>query len=164
MAWICIDLDHTLVIEGEPDAVDPMTGEALGPQPVPGAPEACGQLAAEGHRLTVYTSRFAPMPDSERQRLKEQVEQELQSFGFPPMEVWSGFTKPAADVFIGHNHVTYDGDWNLCLAQTEMMLTEAGLGQQMPQGDNMPPENMDGAEQSEELPQDAESEPTDGGA
>lgn len=151
MAWIVIDLDHTLVNEGEEGQVDPMTLEPIGPMPVPGAPEACMQLASEGHRLTVYTSRFAPMPDSERQRLKEQIEQELQAYGFPPMEVWSGFTKPAADVFIGHNHITYDGDWNLALAQTEMMLTEMGLGTSAPapmmSPDEAGPEETDGAEQ-----------------
>lgn len=160
MAWIVIDLDHTLVIEGEPDAVDPMTGEPLGPQPVPGAPEACAQLAAEGHRLTVYTSRFAPMPDSERQRLKEQLEQELQSFGFPPMEVWSGFTKPAADVFIGHNHITYDGDWNLALAQTEMMLNEMGLGTSAPVPMMTP--DAEGPDGSVQQPDDSAEAPAEG--
>lgn len=165
MAWIVLDLDHTLVNEGDEGQVDPMTGQPMGPMPVEGALEACAQLTAEGHRLTVYTSRFAPMPDSEKQRLKEQIEQELQGMGFPPMEVWNGSTKPDADVFIGHNHVTYDNDWNLALAQTEMMLSEMGLGSPMP-ADNMPSEDMDGAD-NEQQPMDESDgstgpEPTDG--
>ncbi len=128
MAWIVMDLDKTLLQDG---GMDPQSGQPLGDVPIDGSLEACMQLAAEGHRLTVYTSRFAPMPDSERQRLKEQVEQDLASYGFPPMEIWTGTTKPDADIFIGHNHVTYDGDWGLALAQTEMMLNDMGL---TPQG------------------------------
>lgn len=136
MAWIVMDLDQTLVSEDQPPqdpSMDPMQAPPSGPMPVDGSVEACMQLANEGHRLTVYTSRFAPMPESARQRLKEQIEEELASFGFPPMEVWTGTTKPDADVFIGHNHITYDGDWNLVLAQTEMMLGEMGLQPAMPQ-------------------------------
>lgn len=143
MAWIVMDLDQTLLQEG--GGVDPMTGQPMPEMPVDGALEACMQLAAEGHRLTVYTSRFAPMPDSEKQRLKEQIEQELASYGFPPMEVWSGTTKPDADIFIGHNHVTYDGDWNLALAQTEMMLNEMGLQPAMPEQPEQEMEGQDGS-------------------
>lgn len=151
MAWIVMDLDHTLVIEGEEGQVDPMTGQPVGPTPVEGALEACMQLTNEGHRLTVHTSRFAPMPDSEKQRLKEQIEQELASYGFPPLEVWTGSTKPDADVFIGANNVTYDGDWNLVLAQTEMMLSEKGLAApQMPTDGNMPQEAEDGSGMGDE--------------
>lgn len=145
MAWIVLDLDQTLLQDG---GMDPMTGAEIGEMPTEGAPESCMQLANEGHRLTVYTSRFAPMPDSERQRLKEQIEQELQSYGFPPMEVWTGTTKPDADVFIGHNHVTYDGDWGLVLAQTQMMMEEMGLAPPVPQmtaeGEPPPQEEPDG--------------------
>lgn len=117
MAWIVVDLDETLVSDDEMN----------GPMPVPGAPEAIQQLVAEGHRVTVQTSRFAPMPASEKDRLKQQLEEELQSYGFPPIEVWTGTTKPDADVFIGKNNITYDGDWGLVMAQTEMMLSEMGL-------------------------------------
>ena len=154
MAWFVLDLDHCLVNEGEEGQVDPMSGAPIGPMPVDGALEACMQLANEGHRLTVHTSRFAPMPDSERQRLKEQIEQELASYGFPPIEVWTGSTKPDADIFIGPNNVTYDGDWNLVLAQTEMMLSEKGLSQQMPQQPGMEGQDdgsgmVDGADESD---------------
>lgn len=155
MAWIVMDLDHTLVNEGEEGQVDPMTVEPVGPMPVDGALEACTQFANEGHRLTIYTSRFAPMPESEKQRLKEQIEEELVGFGFPPMEVWTGTTKPDADVFIGHNHVTYDGDWSLAMAQTEMMLSEMGLGVPAPM------EQPTGEPQMEEGPNDGVDESDD---
>lgn len=117
MAWIAVDLDDTLV-------QDFGDGQEM---PIDGAVEAMTSLASQGHRLSVFTSRFAPMPDSERQRLKEQIEQDLASYGFPPMEVWTGTTKPAADLFIDDSAVTFDNDWNLALAQAQMMLEERGL-------------------------------------
>ena len=119
MAWICVDLDDTLL---EPD---PMSGEHT--MPSEGAVEAMQTLASEGHRLTVFTARFNPMPSAARQQLKEEIEQTLQMLGFPPMEVWTGTTKPSADIFIDNNAVTYDGDWGLVLAQTEQMLEDRGL-------------------------------------
>lgn len=148
MAWIVVDLDETLISD------DGMNG----PMPVGGAVEGIQQLVGEGHRVTVQTSRFAPMPDSVRDRLKLQIEEDLQSYGFPPIEVWTGTTKPDADVFIGHNHITYDGDWGLVLAQTEMMLTEMGLQ----------PAPMPGADQlADGQPQEREpvaEEPADDGS
>jgi hypothetical protein len=122
MAWVCLDYDDTLVHR----LPDPMTGEESD-QPVEGAVESMHQLAQEGHRLTLFTSRFAPMPDSEKQRLKEQIEQELQGFGFPPIEVWTGTHKPSADVYIGDEAITFDQDWGLALAQLQYMLEERGL-------------------------------------
>lgn len=123
MAWIVFDLDNTLL----EDSSDPMTGEEAGSIPTEGSVEAVQTLAAEGHRLSVYSSRFAPMPESERQRIKDQIEEELMAAGFPPLEVWTGTTKPSADLFVGDNHVTYDGDWALVLAQTQQMLEDRGL-------------------------------------
>jgi hypothetical protein len=127
MAWICVDLDDTLLMK----PVDPMTGESdpagEATEPTEGSVETMAQLAGEGHRLTVFTARFAPMPESEKQRMKEQIEQELQGLGFPPMEVWTGTTKPSADVFIDDKAITYDNDWGLVLAQLEFMLSEHGL-------------------------------------
>jgi len=138
MAWIAIDLDDTLVHK----LPDPMTGEES-EQPVEGAVESMNQLIQEGHRLTVFTSRFAPMPESEKQRLKEQIEQELQGFGFPPMEVWSGAHKPTADIYIGDEAITFDQDWGLALAQLQYMLEEKGLApgpQPDDGGEGAPPE------------------------
>src|SRR5512146_859218 len=117
MAWIGLNFDDTLV-------QDMGDGQEV---PVPGAPEAVMQLMNEGHRLTVVTSRFAPMPDSERARLKQQLEQDLQMLGFPPMEVWAGTTMPACDLIIGSNLITFDQDWGLALAQLGVMLEERGL-------------------------------------
>ena len=143
MAWIAVDLDDTLVQK----IPDPMTGEpSEEDQPIEGAVEAMNQLTQDGHRLTVFTSRFAPMPDSERQRVKEEIEQTLQAHGFPPMEVWSGTTKPGADFFVDDKAVTFDQDWGLCLAQMQYMMEERGLvpGPQPEDGsspdDNVPPE------------------------
>lgn len=130
MAWIVVDLDDTLLEKG-PGQIDPTTMEEGEPEDMPteGSIEAMQQLASEGHRLTVFTARFTPMPATMRQTLKEQIEQQLQMLGFPPMEVWTGTTKPAADIFIDNNAVTYDGDWGLVLAQTEQMLEDRGLAQ-----------------------------------
>jgi hypothetical protein len=132
MAWLAIDLDGTLV--------DKQTGEEGEPQDMPteGAVEAMQQLAQEGHKLTVFTARFNPMPDSEKQRLKKEIEQQLRQMGFPDMEVWTGTHKPAADIFIDNNAVTYDGDWGLALAQTQAMLEDRGLVQDPPPYDEAP--------------------------
>ena len=85
------------------------------------------------------------MPESEKQRLKEQIEQEISSYGFPPMEVWTGTHKPSADIFIDNKAITYDNDWGLVLAQLEMMLSEQGLL----------PEQQMGAEGEEDVPEEA---------
>lgn len=122
MAWYSIDLDDTLVIKEQ----DPMTGEEV-TSPIDGAVEAMNQLASEGNRLTVFTARFAPMPDERKRQLKEEIEAELAGLGFPPMEVWAGTTKPSADVFIGDNNINFDGDWGLALAQAHTMLQERGI-------------------------------------
>lgn len=142
MAWIVLDLDDTLL----QTVPDPMTG-AETEVPVDGSPEACMALMQEGHRLTVYTSRFAPMPDSEKQRLKEQIENDLASYNFPPMEVWTGTTKPDADIFLGRNHVTFDNDWNLALAQMHVMLNEMGLGAPMMDQQESPDVQLQGGDE-----------------
>jgi hypothetical protein len=136
MAWIVVDLDGTLLQSFE-------EGQS---QPTEGAVEAMQTLVGEGHRLTVFTSRFAPMPESERYRLKEQFQQELASWGFPPeMEIWTGTTKPDADLFIGDKSITFDNDWGLALAQTQTMLEDRGLlpgpqpGEEQVEGE-LPPE------------------------
>lgn len=147
MAWIAVDLDDTLV----QNLPDPMTGEEGVEQPVEGAVDSMNQLVQEGHRLTVFTSRFAPMPDTEKQRLKEQIEQDLQGFGFPPMEVWTGTHKPMADIYIGDEAITFDQDWGLALAQLQYMLEEKGL---VPPPGGIPGEGQDpNAPPPEEQPQ-----------
>jgi hypothetical protein len=117
MAWIAVNLDDTLL-------TDMGDGQEIA---TPGAVETLTQLVQEGHRITVVTSRFAPMPASERNRMKEQLEQTLVGQGFPPLEVWAGSTKPAADIYVGADAVTFDNDWNMALAQIQVMLEEQGL-------------------------------------
>jgi hypothetical protein len=119
MAWIVVGLDDTLLEQ------DPLSGEYT--QPTEGAAEAVAQLLEEGNRVTVWTSRFAPAPASMRNQLKEEIENTLQQLGFPPLEVWTGSTRPKADVFIDRRGVTYDGDWGLALAQVQQMLEDLGV-------------------------------------
>lgn len=159
MAWISINLDDTLVQK----LPDPMTGEES-EQPVEGAVESMNQLLQEGHRLTVFTSRFAPMPESEKQRLKEQIEQELAGYGFPQMEVWTGSHKPMTDVYIGNEAITFDQDWGLALAQLQYMLEEKGLvpgAQPDDGGEGSPPEEGEAPPEGQEAPPEGNEEPPD---
>jgi hypothetical protein len=119
LAWICVDLDDTLLQQ------DPMSGDYT--MPSEGAVEAMQTLAGEGHRLTIFTARFNPAPAEVKQQMKEEIEEMMMQLGFPPMEVWTGTTKPSADIFIDNNAVTYDNDWGLVLAQTDQMLEDRGL-------------------------------------
>lgn len=148
MAWFSIDMDDTLVRKEQ----DPTTGEEV-TVPVEGAVEAMQELEAAGHRLTVFTARFAPMPDSKRQQTKMEIEAELSGLGFPEMEVWSGTTKPSADIFIDNKAVNFDGDWGLALAQSQTMLEERGLGNIQPDDGTMPEEAEPQMEQVPEEPQ-----------
>lgn len=147
MAWIVCDLDDTLVMKQQMELDDPSMPVEPQDTPIPGAVEAMTELAQQGHRLTVFTARFAPMPDEVRQRLKEEIEASLQALGFPEMEVWTGTTKPDADIFIDNKAVTFDQDWPLALAQTQAMLEDRGLAQQAPAFDQV------GLQQDEEQPE-----------
>lgn len=132
MAWLVFALDGTLIDRDE------MTGEEF---PLDGAIEALTQWANEGHRLTVNTERFAPMPESNRNQLKEEIEQSLASMGFPPIEVWTGYTKPKADLFFDSKAITFDQDWGLAMAQAQVMMEDMGLVPgPMPDDGTMPPE------------------------
>ena len=137
MAWLCWDLDGTLIEQvPQPDG-----SSAL--QPVEGAVETAHRYTSEGHRLTVYTSRFAPMPESERNRVKGEIESHLTQLGFPPMEVWTGTTKPACDLLISKDAVTYDGDYSLVQAQIDLMLEERGLLPQAVPGEGLGAEGVE---------------------
>lgn len=146
MPWFAVDLDDTLVSK----ELDPMTGQEV-TVPIEGAVEAMNQLAEEGHRISVYTARFAPMPESRRNELKQSIEAELTGLGFPPIEVWTGTTKPSADIFIGDNNVTFDHDWPLALAQSQTMLEERGLVDIPPDDGTMHEESMQ--EQTQPAPE-----------
>jgi hypothetical protein len=148
MAWIGVDLDDTL-LEKAP-ALDPETGMEMeqdetgegGEEDVPteGSIEFVTELLNEGHRVTVFTARFKAMPDSEKQRLKEQIEQELQEKGFPELEVWTGTHKPEFDFYIGNEAITFDKDWGLVKAQLQYMLNESGMVQPEPAPEDGAPE------------------------
>lgn len=119
MAHICVGLDDILVEK------DPESGED---GPVDGAVEAIGTLVQEGHQVTIFTSRFGAMPDSEKQRIKEEIEAELQLLGFPPdIEVWTATYRPPADIFIDKGFIPYDNDWGLALAHAQVELEDRGL-------------------------------------
>lgn len=149
MPWFAVDLDGSLVSKEQ----DPMTGQEV-TVPIDGAVEAMNQLAEEGHRISVYTSRFAPMPETRRDALKQSIEAELTGLGFPPLEVWTGTTKPSADIFIGDNNVTFDGDWGLALAQSQTMLQERGLSEIPPDDGTMHEESMQ--EQTQPMPEEVQ--------
>lgn len=113
MAWIAVDLDNTLV--------NPHSGEAE-----PGAVDAMAQLLREGHRVTIWTARFAPEPEEKKVAIKAQIEKTLAEAGVPYSDIWTGHNKPNVDAFIGDNLVTYDGNWGQSLAMLNMMLQHAG--------------------------------------
>lgn len=120
MAWISFQLENTLVQMAPPEV-----GGGL--VPIPGAIETVTRYSNEGHKLTVQSFRLIPMPDSEKFRVKKQIETELSQMGFPPMEVWTGTTKPMSDFHVSHDAVTFDGDYNLLQAQLDYMMNERGL-------------------------------------
>jgi hypothetical protein len=68
------------------------------------------------------------MPESEKQRLKTQIEQDLAGLGFPPLEVWTGTSKPMSDFYVSKDAVTFDGDYELLQAQLDYMMSERGMG------------------------------------
>ena len=140
-AWICTDLHETLIM-------DDGTGNMV---PTEGAVEAMTQLAGQGHRLTIFTAAFAPMPDDRKQQMKEEIEALVQSLGFPPMDVWTGTTKPGADIFIDNKAVTFDNDWDLALQQVDMMLEDQGLLGPPPVDDGSG--SYPGAPTDEEMPE-----------
>lgn len=118
MAWIGVELEGTLCEED-------LEGNMY---PTEGAAEVMHMLVGEGHRLTVLTDKFAPAPESRKRELKQFLEQELISMGFPEtMEVWAGSVRPSTDLDIGSKSVTFDNDWNLALAQLQVMMEDRGL-------------------------------------
>lgn len=113
MSWICWDLDGVLLNKTEE-----------GDLPVEGAIETVGKYVSQGHRNTVVTTRFIPMPESEKQRLKEELEQSLAGMGFPPLEIWTGTNMPACDFYVSKTSITFDDDFPLLQAQLDYMVNE----------------------------------------
>lgn len=111
MAWIAVDLDDTLISE--------KTNE-----PEPGAVEAMTKLVESGHRVSIWTARFLEglQEGKSEEKIKADVEKELQTWGIPYSDIWTGPVKPNVDVFIGDNLVPYAGNWPLTLAQAHMLM------------------------------------------
>ena len=131
MPWIVFALDGCLLMMAPDPIVEGGGEDPNAPMPgsmaTDGAVEAVTQLLNEGHRVSVWTDRFAPMPEARKQQLKEEISQELAAAGFPELEVWTGTTKPSADIYIDRKAVTFDDDWGLALAQVQQMLEDQGL-------------------------------------
>ncbi len=108
MAWICVDVDGTLVSE--------KTGQAE-----PGAIEAMMTLLQGGHRVTLYTARFHGAPKEHKELIFKHLQHQLDTLGIPYSDIWEGNHKPAADAFIDDHSVPYRGDWGHALS--ELLLT-----------------------------------------
>lgn len=123
MAWIVLSLDDQLLT--------PAPGPDGGPvsAATEGGVDAIQRLLSEGHQLTVWTERFAAMPEQAKLSLQEKITQELTAAGYPPLEIWTRSFKPHADIFLDPKAVTFDNDWQLALAQVDIMLEEKGLSQ-----------------------------------
>lgn len=123
--WVAVDLDDTLINRmGEPE---------------PGAIEAMSKFLEEGHRVTIWTARFARIHEDDHGKLLHHTEQQLKELGIPYTDIATG-PKPAADVFIGDNVVPFEGDWPRTLAQAHMMMKTRGIV------DNPPPHEFEEVE------------------
>jgi hypothetical protein len=90
---LAIDFDRVLH-----DVDHPLTGKRMG-APLPGAVEACQELADRGFELVCFTIRGA----------KAHIYKWLEYYDFPPMEVTN--VKPDALVFVddrAYRHVAWD--------------------------------------------------------
>lgn len=114
MAWVCVDVDGTLVSE--------KTGHAE-----PGAIEAMMTLLNAGHRVTLYTARFHGAPEEHKQTIFHHLEQQLHHLGIPYSDIWTGTHKPAADAFIDDHGVPYRGNWGQSLAHLQLTLKDHGV-------------------------------------
>ena len=109
--WLAVDLDDTLLSRAD--------------EPEPGAIEAMTKLLEEGHRVTIWTARFARIHKDDHSKLLAHTEAELKKHGIPYTDICTG-PKPPADVFIGDNVVPYSGNWPQTLAQAHMQLETRG--------------------------------------
>lgn len=98
---IVVDFDDTLV----------SFSDEQGFYPLPGAAEAMHDLRERGHKIIVYSCRFAIA--NKKGRLREEtrfVTQLLTDFGieFDELHIED---KPVADFYIDDRAVTFSGDW-----------------------------------------------------
>ena len=108
MAWIGVSLEGTIL---------------HGQQPSEGAIEALMNLMQHGHRVTIISDQIVPSPSEYRMAIKTHIEQFLQGLGIPFSDIWTGGFKPSFDIYIDSKAVNLDKDWNMALAQTNMMLS-----------------------------------------
>ena len=156
MAWLTIRLDGALV--------QSMPGEdgAEQFQPTEGAVEAVQMLLGEGHKVSVVSDRFQPMPNDRKELLRQHLQEQLAGCGFPPeLEIWAGSNIPAADIDIGSTNVTFDEDWGLALAQAEQMLLDKGLIGPGQGTASLDPSQQPQEVQEEAPPESPDSQPTE---
>lgn len=108
MAWIGVSLEGTILNDQQPSN---------------GAVEALTSLMQNGHRVTIISDQFVPSPSEYKMAIKQHIEQFLQGLGIPYSDIWTAGFKPAFDIYIDSKAVNFDNDWNMALAQTNMMIT-----------------------------------------
>lgn len=117
MAWIGVDLDDTLLQrDGSPEDE---------------AGDAMRELLEAGHRVTIWTARFARIQEKDHTKMRLQIEDELNLADVPFSDIWMG-PKPPCDLFIGDNLVPYLGDWPQALATAKIMLKARGPVEEEP--------------------------------
>lgn len=108
--WVGVDLDGTIL-------EDPTSGDyrntPKGDQPpfgspIPDAAEALGKLIDLGVRVSIYTARFEE--DADNDRIKEEIEDYLESQDIPFSDVYVGL-KPRCDLIIDNKVLRFEGDW-----------------------------------------------------
>lgn len=109
MGWIAMDLDGTLLHE-------------QGGHVIPGAAQALQRLLGLGHRVSIWTARFAHFQPHEVEAEKQRIAHQLAQHAIPYSDIYTHHTKPPADVFVDNRAVPFHGDWNQTLAHTLMML------------------------------------------
>jgi hypothetical protein len=115
MAWIAMDVDKTLL--------------HLDGSSTPGAAEAMQHLLDKGHRVSIWTARFAhAQNEQDTHRIHDDLVNELERNKIPYSDIWLGPVKPDVDVFVGDNLIPYEGSWPQALAMLDMYLGKPADG------------------------------------